>query len=51
VKSFVGIAAVAMRRGSSNDNRCRREGNTEFRKHQSRTPSVGRFKNVPYLFY
>jgi hypothetical protein len=33
VKSFVGIAAVAMRRRSSNDNGCRCEGSTEFRKH------------------
>jgi hypothetical protein len=50
VKSFVGIAAVAMRRRSSNDNGCRCEGSTEFRKRPSRATSVGRLENVPYLF-
>jgi hypothetical protein len=41
---------VAMRRGSSNDSRCSREGNSEFRKRPSRTRRLAD-EYVPYLFY
>jgi hypothetical protein len=53
VNSFVGIAAVAMRRRLSMTTGCRCEGlnSTKFRKRPSQATLVGQLENVLYLFY